>query len=298
VIEMQALEELRKKIKTVEDMQSVVSTMKTLAAARIRQFEAAADATRSYDETVQLGLQVLLRDQAPVLHADSSVGSGKCRTGLILLGTDQGFCGRFNQTVLESAVAYLNDSRDKRVDSKPMILCAGGRLSRMLESKELPIEQSLSIPGSVSKILAVVQKMLIAIEGWRRESAISRIVLIYNRRRTASAYEIRRIQLLPIPNDFLELVANRDWQSRSIPVCAVPRKQLLSSVIQQHIFIQLYRACAESLASENASRIAAMQKAESNIEGRLEGLSTRFNQSRQRAITEELLDIISGFETT
>ena len=69
-------------------------------------------------------------------------------------------------------------------------------------------------------------------------------------------------------------------------------------MVQQHLFLQLFRACAESLASENASRIAAMQQAESNIQQRLSNLNSEFNQSRQTAITEELLDIITGFEAS
>lgn len=314
---MQALEELRNQIKTVEDMQSVVSTMKTLAAARIRQFEAAADATRSYDETVQMGLQILLQTQPNQPHGtegsllrlfdrstdeinktSTANSNQQTRTGLLLLGTDQGFCGRFNETVFESATSSLPKTGDAAAGHQPLILAVGSRLSRMLQSGGLSVESSISVPGSVSKILSTVTKMLVAVESWMQEFGTTDIVLIYNRRRTASAFEVKRIQLLPISSEYLQRISKRSWQSRSLPVCSIPPKQLLPQVIQQHLFVQLFRAVAESLASENASRIAAMQQAETNIARRLEGLSTRFNQSRQRAITEELMDIISGFEAT
>jgi F-type H+-transporting ATPase subunit gamma len=74
------------------------------------------------------------------------------------------------------------------------------------------------------------------------------------------------------------------------------RDQLFSALIRQYLFVSLFRACAESLASENASRLAAMQGAERNIEERLEELQTQFHQQRQMTITEELLDIVAGFE--
>ena len=67
-------------------------------------------------------------------------------------------------------------------------------------------------------------------------------------------------------------------------------------MVRQYLFVSLFQACAESLASENASRIAAMQAAEKNIEERLEELQGQYNHLRQTAITEELLDVVTGFE--
>ena len=76
----------------------------------------------------------------------------------------------------------------------------------------------------------------------------------------------------------------------------MPAERLLSHLVRQYLFVSLFRACAESLASENASRIAAMQAAEKNIEERLDEFQDAFNKMRQSAITEELLDIVAGFE--
>jgi F-type H+-transporting ATPase subunit gamma len=72
--------------------------------------------------------------------------------------------------------------------------------------------------------------------------------------------------------------------------------QLLSALVRQFLFVTLYRTLAESLAAENASRLAAMQVAERNISERLEELRTAYHQQRQSLITEELMDVISGFE--
>ncbi|MCA9219105.1 MAG: F0F1 ATP synthase subunit gamma, partial [Planctomycetales bacterium] len=104
------------------------------------------------------------------------------------------------------------------------------------------------------------------------------------------------LQLLPIDPQRLERWHDEPWQSRSLPMFVTERRWLLSRLIQQYLFVSLFRACAESLASENASRIAAMQAAEKNIEERLDELRGSFNQLRQSAITEELLDVVTGFE--
>jgi F-type H+-transporting ATPase subunit gamma len=76
----------------------------------------------------------------------------------------------------------------------------------------------------------------------------------------------------------------------------MPWQQLLGSLIRQFFFIALYRTMVESLASENAARLAAMQVAEKNINQRLDEITGQYNHRRQSAITAELLDIVSGFE--
>jgi F-type H+-transporting ATPase subunit gamma len=94
----------------------------------------------------------------------------------------------------------------------------------------------------------------------------------------------------------LQKLQKQKWDSRSLPIFTTSPERLASALFRQHFFISLYRACAESLASENASRLASMQIAEKNIQERLGELKTHFQQERQTAITEELLDIVSGFE--
>jgi len=85
-------------------------------------------------------------------------------------------------------------------------------------------------------------------------------------------------------------------ESRSLPTYSMERPQLLSALIGQFLFSQLYRAYAESLTSENASRLMTMQSAEKNIEERLAELNTEYHGQRQGQITSELLDIVSGVE--
>jgi F-type H+-transporting ATPase subunit gamma len=83
---------------------------------------------------------------------------------------------------------------------------------------------------------------------------------------------------------------------KTLPLYTMDWDSLFSSLIGQYLFVSLFRAFAESLASENASRLASMQGAEKNIRDQLSELTMRFQQQRQMSITEELLDIVSGFE--
>jgi F-type H+-transporting ATPase subunit gamma len=81
-----------------------------------------------------------------------------------------------------------------------------------------------------------------------------------------------------------------------LPLFTMDWMTLFSALIRQYLFVFLFRAFAESLASENASRLASMQGAERNIHSQLSELTMQYHQQRQMAITEELLDIVSGFE--
>ncbi|MHC5067483.1 MAG: F0F1 ATP synthase subunit gamma, partial [Planctomycetota bacterium] len=99
--------------------------------------------------------------------------------------------------------------------------------------------------------------------------------------------------ILPLDQAWLARLRAEPWPSRSLPLV---RPQLWSAAVRQYVFVTIYRAVAESLASENISRLTAMQRAEDAIGERLGDLRGRFHRLRQQAITEELLDIVAGCE--
>ena len=86
------------------------------------------------------------------------------------------------------------------------------------------------------------------------------------------------------------------WPTANVPEVMGTGTTTLRALIREYLFISLFRACAESLASENASRLAAMERADKNISDLLEELHGNFHQLRQSSIDEELFDVISGFE--
>ncbi len=294
---MKTLEELRRRISSVEDMQSVVSTMKTLAAARIRQFENAAEATRAYSETVYQALQILMADREPAttrVLSTHPIG----RIGCVLFGSDQGFCGRFNEVVSTAALQFIDQdaTSPSSTTQTPLVLTVGSRLNQLMIDSGHEIERSIHVPKSVSDITTVIQEVTTRIEYWRSHHDVQRIELFYNQRRSAAAYDVRQLQLMPLSKQLLDQLYQGKWKSRGLPVYHLPWRELFRSVIGHYLFLLLFRACAESLASENASRIASMQQAERNIDDHLSQLNSQFNQNRQRVVTEELLDIMSGFE--
>ncbi|MBW1769289.1 MAG: F0F1 ATP synthase subunit gamma, partial [Deltaproteobacteria bacterium] len=133
-------------------------------------------------------------------------------------------------------------------------------------------------------------------EAWRSQREIDQVILFYNRPLSGASYRPHTLYLLPVDLGWFQDLEGKPWPSRALPFFTMDWSRLFSSLIREYLFASLYRAFAESLASENASRLALMQAAERTIEDRLEELHTEFHQQRQSSIMEELLDILAGFE--
>lgn len=286
---MSTLESLRRQLETATDLAAIVSTMKTLAAVSIHQYERAVEALQDYNRTIELGFQIILRrDTREISESPQSDDAI-----VLVFGSSQGMCGQFNEQI-----ANLLDEtfHQQSPHARWHLLAVGTKLLAELNERRWEPEHAYETPSSVADITELVQTLLPRIEALRTSRNVRRLLLFYNQRATASSYESTRLQLLPISAEKRKAWHHAKWPSNSLPCFFANRESLLSELIQQYLFVSLFTASAESLASENASRIAAMQAAEKNIEERLDTLRTRFNQQRQTAITEELLDVVSGFE--
>jgi F-type H+-transporting ATPase subunit gamma len=289
---LETLEALRRRIGSVHDLQSVVRTMKVLAAVSIRQYEQAVEALGTYNQTVEMGFQVLFRNPPEEL-AMRHAGPGR-QLGAIVFGSDQGMAGQFNEQITAFSLKHMDDLGISPENRRVLVL--GLRVTARLEDAGQPVEATGAVPGSVAGITPAVQDILMQVDDWHTRRAIDRVVLFYNTPSGAIAYRPRELPLLPIDLERLRGLEADPWPSRSLPAFGMEWNELFSALIRQYLFVSLYRALAESLASENASRLAAMQAAEKNIQEHLEELNNLFHQRRQTAITEELLDIVSGFE--
>jgi F-type H+-transporting ATPase subunit gamma len=288
---MQTIEPLKRKIKSAQDLLSVVKTMKVLAAVSIRQYEKAMESLVEYNRTVEMGLQVVLKQKPEGISIAEPIL--KERLGAIIFGSDQGMVGQFNEVIARHAVSEINKLQVKQKNCT--VLAVGMRVISSLEEAGQPVEEYFSLPGSTAAITSAVEDLALKMEEWRSQEKIDQIFIFYNRERGAS-YSPHTIHLLPVDPGWFQDLEQKPWPSRAIPFFTMDWNRLFSSLIQQYLFVSLYRAFAESLASENAGRLASMQAAEKNIEDLLEELNSQFQQQRQSSITEELLDIVAGFE--
>jgi len=287
---MQTLESLSDALDTAGDIHSIVRTMKALSAASIRQFEQAEEALGDYARTVDLGLTALLQDRhARGLPLPRTGAEGSSRTALIVIGSERGLCGRYNETVANHALKQIN-GRDT------LLAVIGLRAAAQLESAGHHVDILFTLPGTAAGLSDLVQSVIVQSDKWQREEGIGRIRVVHNRREGRILSKPVDRQLLPLPDAYLESLLNAQWPGPGLPFFRMSPPALLSWLVQQRLFVVLYRALAEALASEHATRLAAMQGAERNIEERREDLMQDYRVKRQETITRELMDVVSGFE--
>lgn len=281
---------LKRKIASAGDLESVVRTMKAIAASSIGQYENAVRALDEYDRTVQLGLVACFHQpQQPALQPARK--RNEAPVGAIVFGSDQGLVGQFNEVLVEFVSAELG-----KLPGHKIVWAAGERIQSRLADGDFTPGRHFSLPGAISGISALVSEILIETETRRQRGEVDRIFLFHNRPKSGALYEPVCQALLPLDAAWQKDLASRPWPTKNLPevIDCTPATRL--AWIREYLFVSLFRACAESLASENASRLAAMQRAEKNIGELLDMLGSDFHRLRQNAIDEELFDVVSGFD--
>jgi len=283
---------LNRKISSAGDLQSVVRTMKALAAASIGQYDKSVRALGDYYRTVELGLGACFRESRPappIVKRKAQTDPGA--VGAVVFGSDQGLVGKFNDVVADYALKTL-----AALPGKPEVWAVGERVHARLADAGVPLMGVFSVPNSVQAITPLIGRIQIESEARRAKGDYARLYIFHNRPRSGALYEPVSQRLLPLDTAWQRGLAQVAWPTKMLPEVMCRDTVTLRALIREYLFISLFRACAESLASENASRLAAMERADKNIDELLETLHGTFHRIRQAGIDEELFDVISGFE--
>lgn len=285
-----SLEGMRRKIGGVDELKSVVRTMKTLAAAAIGQCERAAQASADYHRSIELALAACVND--PSLPQEPRLGKQAAGPiGVIVFGSDQGLVGQFNEHLAEHVGAAL-----KTFGGPAALWIVGEKMEECLLELKFPAGEIHPVPNSVAAIPSLVGRLLAEFEERRERTALSQLYVFHHRPVAQSAYEPVTQRLLPFDAQWEADLKRAKWPAGRRPEMIGSAPRLFPSLVREYLFVALARACAESLASENASRLAAMQRAEKNIDELRENLNRSFRSLRQSSIDEELFDVVSGFE--
>jgi F-type H+-transporting ATPase subunit gamma len=289
---VQTSEALKRRIQSAQDLLGVVKTMKALAAVSIRQYQKAVESLGDYNRTVEMGLQIALRERRG--GGGASEQAKVTRIGAIVFGSDQGLCGQLNNIIAAHATEEMDRIGVKKENR--IVIAVGLRAADIMADTGQRVLEVLTTPSSTSGITSMVQDITVLLENWRFKRQIEHMYLFFNHYVSGATYRPTTVRLLPVDRKWLKDLEMKKWPSKTLPMFTMDWEALFRSLIREYLFVSLYRAFAESLASENASRLAAMQSAEKNIEERLEELFLQYHRQRQMTITEELLDIVAGFE--
>ncbi|MGB5447017.1 MAG: F0F1 ATP synthase subunit gamma, partial [Psychromonas sp.] len=272
-------ETLKRKINSAADLYAVVRAMKAMAAANVGQYENAVEALKDYYRTVQLGLFTCFHQY----QAAPSERQRKPCIAALVFGSDQGLVGQFNDQLVDFVVTALGERSEDKV-----IFCLGERLQSRMTETTLKLAPGFTLPKSIDAIPALVGQILLEMENRRAEGAISEVIIFHNQPVSSAMYQPFRQRLLPLDDIWQQELKSIIWPSDKLPEVINAGEDTLLAFIHEYLFVSVYRACVESLASENASRLATMLRAEKTIDELLESMNSRFHLLRQNSIDEEL----------
>ncbi|MBN2810123.1 MAG: F0F1 ATP synthase subunit gamma [Deltaproteobacteria bacterium] len=285
---MESLNTLQRQIETSGKLASIVKSLKTLSAVNLRQYEQAAQALDAYQETIESALQGVIRETG--LPAAGAVVGGW--QGLVIFGSDQGLCGRFNERLVD----FMLEKQGFESLRQSRLLVSGVRLGARLAAAGLEPEETFWSPGSLAGVNRHVYEIILLLHRWQQQGC-QRVELFFNRYAPGGSGAPVRAPLLPLDNERLRGLGQKAWPGRSLPLSALAPEKIFPALIQQDLFVAIYRAQVQSLASEQASRLYSLQQAEKNIEEHRDELTARYRNLRQSAITAELLDLVAGFRS-
>jgi len=280
---------LRHKIDSAAELHSIVRTMKTVAAANIGRYGNAVAALDEYYRTVQLGLSACFNQKpawTPTVRRKEP--NQAC---LIVFGSSQGLVGPFNNAMLE----FVTNSIAQMPGNK-VLWTVGEQINALLGQSAMQVGASFDLPNSVSGITLLLEQILVQIERHLEQGDIDQVILCYNHPLSGEMYAPASQCLLPLDEAWRRNLTATDWPTNNLPEVVNDAGQTQMAFLREYLFVSIFRACAQSQESENISRLAAMQRAEKNIDELLDALDKNYHRIRQSNIDEELFELISGFE--
>ncbi|AMR29464.1 F0F1 ATP synthase subunit gamma [Hymenobacter psoromatis] len=291
---METLLQLTHKMAGAQDIKSVVRAMKAMAAANISQYEAAVSSLAEYYQTVALGLVAYFASEprepldAPKPAPPKAPPPRICA---LVFGSDQGLVGSFNSSLADFVAQALH-----ALPGPKEVWGVGERVQQLLTDHGLPVTTRFSVPSSLKAVTPLVGKLLLQAQQNLAKGELTEFYVFHNQPTPAAGYQPVQQRLLPLDAQWRADIAKLTWPTKLAPQVAGGRPPTLAALLHELLFVSLFKACAESLASENASRLQAMQRAEKNINSLLDNMSHQYYRQRQSAIDEELFDVVSGFE--
>ncbi|MDR2777791.1 MAG: F0F1 ATP synthase subunit gamma [Rickettsiales bacterium] len=293
---MDNLNTLKNDLESTKELKKIISTMKTLAMANIKIYEKIVFNLLKYQSNVDLGLQAILNQRPEAIdyidyvrgpHENEKTGTSRKAIALII-GSNQGLCGKFNDRVVDF---FLGNVKSQGND---YIVTVGNRVNTLASAKQIRVDRHFSMPGSKKQLIWFVYELFNMIEMILDNGELAKVTLYFTNYSARGLGSLTRRRVLPLDRKNFDRLREKKWPTNNIPCWRLDSRKLVSGFIQQYMFTSIYMALANSLASEQMSRIETLHGAEQNIRSRLDEITLKINQTRQNTITTELLDMLSG----
>ena len=285
---MATLQDVRRRIRSVQSTQKITRAMKLVAAAKFRRAQERIVAARPYAlklaELVGALVRGLGEDKHPLLLRREGP-----RKLYVVVTSDKGLCGAFNSNVVRRALGLLRG----HPDGTATVLAVGRKARDFFRRRQWPLRGErlglLDRPG-FDEVRQLASELVQAFLG----DEVDEVWLVFNEFRSAAVQRVVAERLLPIePPDGAESAGEgpgTDYLYEPDP------ETILAALLPRHVGVQVYRALLESAAGEHGARMTAMEAATKNAQEMIEQLTIQYNKARQERITKELLDIVGGAE--
>ena len=301
---MANLKEVRTRIESVNSTKQITSAMKMVAASKLRKSQNAIMALRPYAEKFSEILNRLLA----VSSQQSAVNGQQSTTNRVLIvpiSSNKGLCGSFNVNVVHETINLIKDEYQDLFDNNRVdILCVGSKVEETLKSKKYPVignENVLLDDLTYENAAAFAERLM----KYYEDKKYDKIVFVYNQFKNAATQVLVKEQFLPIVSQQItdnsqQSKSESKSKSESVSVSEsdyiyMPNKEeLLGSMIPKSLKLQVYKILLDSFASEQGARMISMTQATDNATELLKELNLSYNKARQSAITNELVEIVSG----
>ena len=289
---MASLDDLKKRIASVKSTQKITKAMKMVAAAKLRKAQESAEKGRPYSEKMNnvilnLSSGISDKENAPKLLA----GTGQEKVHLcVVMTSDRGLCGGFNSNIIKKAKSYFSKILDENKELKIITVGSKGndQLKRIYGDK---IIENISFKESKNANYFDADKVgKIIIEKFEA-GEFDVCTIFYNKFKNVITQIPQAQQIIPLNDEGNENSSDESYEFEP------DEDEILSNLLPKNISTQIFKAMLENSASEQGSRMSAMDNATRNAGEMVDKLTIEYNRSRQAAITKELIEIISGAES-
>ena len=290
---MASLDDLKKRIASVKSTQKITKAMKMVAAAKLRRAQESAEKGRPYSEkmnNVILNLSSGISDKENAPKLLSGTGNDKVHL-CVVMTSDRGLCGGFNSNIIKKAKSYFSKILSEGKELKIITVGSKGndQLKRMYGNK---IIENISFKESKNANYFDADKVGKLVIDKFESSEFDICTIFYNQFKNVITQIPQAQQIIPLNSEDSE--ENSSEESYEFEP---DEDEILSNLLPKNISTQIFKAMLENSASEQGSRMSAMDNATRNAGEMVDKLTIQYNRSRQAAITKELIEIISGAES-
>ncbi|HKR11681.1 MAG TPA: ATP synthase F1 subunit gamma [Pyrinomonadaceae bacterium] len=291
---MPNLLDIRRRIKSVKNTQQITKAMKMVSAAKLKRAQDRVVTARPFAIKMAEVLGELAKRTDENFHHPLLDRRGDQRYLLVLITADKGLCGAFNTNLTKAAQAFIKDNPDKTVEILPI-----GRKGRdFFRSRRVTLAgEYLGVTGKgrveFSEALEVARSI---IKQYTEDTGIDKVFLIYNEFKSVLSQRVVLEQMLPVARAKEEEPETKTQQPVNLIdyIYEQPPDEMFGQLLPRLIETQIFRALLESVASEHGARMTAMDSASKNASELIDTLTLNMNRIRQAAITNEIIEVVSG----